>query len=263
MNPNTPVTLRFRTFHNDVTGVRTHFYDTATSSESFQDMQVAASNISCYDASLGNDTCDYWQTVYTPTQLSTLYYRFIITDGTATAYYADDDMEDGGWGTPTPNLVTNSYDVTVYAPSFEPINWLKNAVIYQIFPDRFRNGNTRNDPTGTEPRYSYPSNPVDQIFKQLWSALPEGYCTHYINPADPCTQGPMGRDYFGGDLAGVDQELGYLQAQGVNTLYFNPIFDSASNHGYDTQNYMQIDPFFGNMRDWQTWRAMPTGAVCT
>jgi glycosidase len=252
VNPNTPVTLRFRTFHNDVTGVRTRFYDTATSSESFQDMQIAASNISCYDASLGGDTCDYWQTVYTPTQLSTLYYRFVVTDGTATAYYADDFMKDGGWGTPTPNLVDNSYDVTVYSPSFQPISWLKNAVIYQIFPDRFRNGNIRNDPTGNEPRYSYPSNPVDQIFKQLWSALPEGYCTHYVNPGQPCTQGPMGRDYFGGDLAGVDQELGYLQAQGVNTLYFNPIFDSASNHGYDTQNYMQIDPFFGTMKDWQT-----------
>jgi glycosidase len=251
VNPNTPVTLRFRTFHNDVTGVRTRLYDTATSAESFQDMQIAAADVSCYDPALANDSCDYWQTVYTPTQLTTLYYRFIITDGSATAYYADDSMMDGGWGTPTPNLIDNSYDITVYSPSFQPVTWLKNAVIYQIFPDRFRNGRANNDPTGKEPRYGYPSNPLDQIIKQIWTSLPEGYCTHYVNPAQPCTQSPRGRDYFGGDLKGVDQELGYLQSEGVNTLYFNPIFDSASDHGYDTQNYFQIDPFFGNHQDWQ------------
>jgi glycosidase len=251
VNPGTPVTLRFRTFHNDVTNVRTRFYDTATGSESLSDMQIAAANISCYDAALVADTCDYWQTVYTPTQLSTLYYRFIVTDGTATAYYADDNMKDGGWGTATPNLIDNSYDVTVYSPQFQPITWLKNAVIYQIFPDRFRNGRSANDPTGKEPRYNFPSDPLDKIIKQLWNALPEGYCTHYINPGQPCTQAPRGRDYFGGDLKGIDQQLDYLQSQGVNTLYLNPIFDSASDHGYDTQNYFQIDPFFGDQKDWQ------------
>ncbi len=251
VNPNTPVTLRFRTFHNDVTGVRARFYNTATSAESFQEMQIVAADVSCYDPALANDTCDYWQTVYTPTQLTTLYYRFIITDGSSTAYYADDNMMDGGWGTPTPNLIDDSYDITVYSPSFQPISWLKNAVIYQIFPDRFRNGRANNDPTGNEPRYSYPSNPLDQIVKQIWTSLPEGYCTHYVNPGQPCTQSPRGRDYFGGDLKGVDQELGYLQSEGVNTLYFNPIFDSASDHGYDTQNYFQIDPFFGNQQDWK------------
>jgi glycosidase len=251
VNPNTPVTLRFRTFHNDVTGVRTRFYDTATASESFQNMQIVAADVSCYDPALANDSCDFWQTVYTPTQLTTLYYRFIVTDGTATAYYADDNMMDGGWGTPTPNLVDNSYDITVYSPSFQPVSWLKNAVIYQVFPDRFRNGRSNNDPTGNEPRYGYPPSPLDQIVKQLWTALPEGYCRDYQNPAQPCTQSPRGRDYFGGDIKGVDQELDYLQSVGVNTLYFNPVFDSASDHGYDTQNYFQIDPFFGTMQDWQ------------
>jgi glycosidase len=250
VNPNTAITLRFRTFHDDVTGVSARFYDTATSSQSFQNLQIAAANVSCYDAALSNDTCDFWQTTVTPAQLTTLYYRFIVTDGTATAYYADDNFKDGGWGVPTPNLVDNSYPITVFSPQFQPISWMKNAVIYQIFPDRFRNGRSNNDPTGSEPRYSYPTNPLDQIIKKLWSALPEGYCTHYVNPAQPCTEGPRGRDYFGGDLKGVDQALDYLKSQGVSVLYLNPVFDSASNHGYDTQDYFHIDPFFGTEQDW-------------
>lgn len=252
VNPNTPITLRFRTFHNDVTGVRARLYDTATATQSFQEMQIAAADISCYDPALATDTCDYWETTYTPTQLTTLYYRFIVTDGTATAYYADDNFKDGGWGVPTPNLIDNSYPVTVYSPSFQPVSWLKDAVIYQIFPDRFRNGRSNNDPQGNEPRYSYPSNPLDQIIKKLWTALPEGYCTHYTNPGTPCNEGPRGRDYFGGDLKGIDQQLDYLQSQGINTIYMNPIFDSGSNHGYDTQNYFEIDPFFGTQKDWES-----------
>ncbi len=56
---------------------------------------------------------------------------------------------------------------------------------------------------------------------------------------------------MGGDLKGVDQYLDYLQSLGVNTLYFNPIFDAASNHGYDTQDYYKIDPYFGTQKDWE------------
>ena len=250
INPNTPVTLRFRTFANDVTGVRARFYDTASSQEFFQAMQPAATDVSCYDAALASESCDFWETTVTPTQLTTLYYRFIVTDGTATAYYADDTFKDGGWGVPTPNLIDNSYPITVFSPQFQAIPWLKDAVIYQIFPDRFRNGRSNNDPTGSEPRYGYPPSADDKILPKSWTSLPEGYCRDYVNPAQPCTESPRGRDYFGGDLKGVDQGLDYLKAQGVTALYLNPIFDSASNHGYDTQDYYKIDPFFGTPQDW-------------
>src|SRR5207245_3463522 len=59
-----------------------------------------------------------------------------------------------------------------------------------------------------------------------------------------------GRDYMGGDLKGVDQQLDYLQSIGVTTIYFNPIFDAGSNHSYDTQDYTKIDPYFGTQKDW-------------
>ncbi|MDQ3006969.1 MAG: alpha-amylase family glycosyl hydrolase, partial [Chloroflexota bacterium] len=67
----------------------------------------------------------------------------------------------------------------------------------------------------------------------------------------PTKEGPRGRDYMGGDLKGVDQYLDYLKSLGVNTIYFNPIFDAASNHSYDTQDYYKIDPYFGTQKDWE------------
>ena len=97
-----------------------------------------------------------------------------------------------------------------------------------------------------------------------WGTLPEGYCRNYADAATNCPwrfdpnppassptiEQPRGRDYMGGDLKGVDQQLDYLQALGVNTIYLNPIFDSASDHGYDTQDYTKIDPYFGTQKDW-------------
>ena len=90
VNPGVPVTLRFRTFHDDVTGVRARFYDSATQQQFFRAMTPAATDIGCYGGLPPTERCDFWTTTITPTQISTLYYRFIVTDGTATAFYADD-----------------------------------------------------------------------------------------------------------------------------------------------------------------------------
>src|SRR5439155_9582420 len=102
------------------------------------------------------------------------------------------------------------------------------------------------------------------VLKLPWNTRPEGYCRNYADaatacpwrfdptppPWSPAREAPRGRDYMGGDLKGVDQYLEYLQSLGVTTIYFNPIFDSASNHGYDTQDYYKIDPYFGTQQDW-------------
>lgn len=264
VNPNTPVTLRFRTLANDVTGVRVRFYDTSIASEFFRDMTVAAGGVPCDTPELAANTCDYWQTVITPTQRMNLYYRFIVTDGTATAYYADDNFSDGGWGAATPNMIDYSYAINVVDPNFAVIDWMQNAIVYQIFPDRFRNGDKTNDPQTGDVRYD------DPVISLPWATFPEGYCRQYAgaNPTTcpwrfgapswavpptatvPLPETPRGRDYMGGDLRGVIEKLDYLQALGVNVLYFNPIFDAGSNHGYDTQDYFKIDPYFGTEQDW-------------
>ena len=252
VNPGTAITLRFRTFNDDVSGVRARFYDTATSSAFFRNMSLDASDISCYGGLPASKRCDFWSTTITPAQIGTIYYRFIVSDGSSTAFYADDRFKDGALGEATANEVDNSYVITVFDPAFKPIPWMQDAVIYQIFPDRFRNGNPANDPTGSEPRYRYPPEPADQIIKKAWSDMPEGYCRKYISPANACAEEPRGRDYFGGDLRGVVAKLGYLRALGVTVIYFNPIFDAGSNHAYDTQNYKKIDPFFGTQQDWKS-----------
>ena len=252
------VTVRFRTFANDVTGVTARLYSTASASESLVPMTRVASHEICQDAALVADRCDFWQIQVTPAQRGVVYYRFIVQDGSATAYYADDGNFDGGWGTATPGMIDRSYPIVVYQPDFAPIEWLQKGVMYQIFPDRFRNGDLLNDPLSGQPRYD------DPVLKLPWTTLPEGYCRNYSDAASSCPwrfspipawgvgqpETPRGRDYMGGDLKGVKDKLGYLQDLGVTVIYLNPVFDAGSNHSYDTQNYLAIDPYFGTKADW-------------
>ena len=237
--PGTPVTLRLRTFHNDVTGVTIRLYDTAIGHEDKEAMSLAASNVDCFDATLtaAGSTCDYWQFTYTPNAIGTTYYRFIIVDGTATAYYSDNAPRYGGLGQAKPNEIDNGFRLNADDSNFPVIGWMQNGVMYQIFPDRFRNCTIDNDPKSTDPRYDYPA-PANatpqqiqaaaaaQILNKTWSQLPEGYCRNYVTPATPCTEGPLGRDYFGGDLKGVADKLDYLKSIGVTIIYFNPLFES-------------------------------------
>ncbi|MCL4562134.1 MAG: alpha-amylase family glycosyl hydrolase [Chloroflexi bacterium] len=253
----TPVAIRFRTFHNDVTGVKMRLYDINAGAQQILDMTLAASDVSCYQAGLENDSCDFWSIVLPNDNPNNLWYRFIITDGTKTVYYADNTPAlDGGLGSPSDTVIDNSYALMVYDPGFAAPDWARNAVIYQIFPDRFRSGRANNDPETGDPRYD------DPVLKLPWGTLPEGYCLNYAGataatcpwrfyPGRTGLESPLGRDYMGGDLKGVDQNLDYLVSLGVNTLYFNPIFDSGSNHGYDTQDYYKIDPYFGTQKDWE------------
>ena len=92
-------------------------------------------------------------------------------------------------------------------------DWVKQAVFYQIFPDRFSRG-------------SHPIHPRGIQLKP-WGA----------NPGE--------QGYQGGDLYGVLEKLDYLQDLGVTAIYLNPIFASASNHRYHTYDYMQVDPLLG------------------
>jgi glycosidase len=255
--PNTPVTLRFRTYHNDVTGVTIRLYDTFVGHEDREPMTLAARNVDCYDTALSGSTCDYWQYTYTPNGLGTVYYRFIVVDGTATAYYSDNAPRYGGVGMATPTEIDNGFRLNVVDANFPVVGWMQNGVMYQIFPDRFRNGTTDNDPKPTDPRYDYPA-PANatpqqiqaaadaQIILKKWNSLPEGFCRDYVSPAAQCTESPKGRDYFGGDLKGVDDKLDYLKSLGVTIIYFNPIFESGSNHGYDTRDFLAVSHYFGS-----------------
>lgn len=113
-------------------------------------------------------------------------------------------------------------------PGFHVPQWAKGAVMYQIFTDRFCNGDTSNDVQTGE--YTYLNRPVRQV--ENWDRYPESF--------DVC-------NFYGGDLEGVRRKLDYLKELGVEAIYFNPIFVSPSNHKYDTQDYDHIDPHFTSL----------------
>ena len=127
-----------------------------------------------------------------------------------------------------------------FKPGFHVPDWAKGAVQYQIFPDRFCNGDPTNDVTANE--YYYTAGHVRHV--DHWDAAPMD--TDF-------------RCFYGGDLPGVMEKLDYLQSIGVEVIYLNPIFLSPSSHKYDTQDYEHIDPHFGviaddteyEMREWE------------
>jgi glycosidase len=238
----TPVILRFRTFHDDVTGVKARVWDAAAGAQRFVTMHRAASGVSCYQPSLAGDSCDYLQATLASDSPDVLWYRFVVTDGTSTAYYGDDTSAlDGGLGATTSDVRDWSYALTFYRPGFDVPKWARHARIYQIFPDRFRNGDRKNDPAPGTTLYDL------QSTLKPWNAMPEGYCRSYDTPCSD--NSPMGRDFFGGDLKGIREKLDYIRKAGFNTLYLNPIFWARSNHRYDTVDYLKVDPYLGTQKD--------------
>ena len=95
--------------------------------------------------------------------------------------------------------------------------WVEDAIFYQIFPDRFANGDPSNDPPNVQP----------------WGTPPDIH------------------GFQGGDLRGVIQKLDYLLDLGINAIYFTPIFEASSNHRYNTYDYFKIDPRLGDQRDFR------------
>lgn len=251
----TEVTIRLRSFHNDITAASLRIYDVNTNSQRFVAMEPAATDVSCYQAGLEDRRCDFWAATLSEADPNNLWYRFVVSDGSDTDYYADNTAAlDGGLGAASDDPVDYSYALMFYAPDFSAPTWARDAVIYQIFPDRFRNGESGNDPVDGDVRYDDPVIALD------WGTYPEGYCRNYAdgdtncpwrydeNPPEssPTKESPRGRDYYGGDLEGVIKKLDYLESLGVGVIYFNPIFAAGSNHRYDTRDYYRIDPYLGS-----------------
>ncbi|WP_243090058.1 alpha-amylase family glycosyl hydrolase [Thermus neutrinimicus] len=120
---------------------------------------------------------------------------------------------------------------------FSQVPWVGGGVGYQIFPERFYNGDPQNDALALESD--------EYLYNLLWqrSGGPKPHLSRWTDPPSPlhcCHQ------YFGGDLAGVLAKLPHLEALGVTLIYFNPLFDSGSAHGYDTHDYLKVSPKFGD-----------------
>ena len=149
-----------------------------------------------------------------------IYYYFKVELGRTVCYY---------------NQIGAIKDLNPYynfqiTPGFKTPEWAKGAVMYQIFVDRFYNGDKSNDVLDDE--YNYIGEHVCQV--KDWNKYPA----------------QMGiREFYGGDLKGVLDKLDYLEGLGIEVIYFNPLFVSPSNHKYDIQDYDYIDPHFGVIVD--------------
>ena len=161
---------------------------------------------------------DYYATELTVSE-EPVYYYFEIKAGQTRCFY-------NKLGVSRDLQQSRSFCVT---PGFSTPDWAKGAVMYQIFTDRFYNGDPTNDVQDRE--YVYIGEGTSKV--RDWNQTPA------------VTMGI--REFYGGDLEGVRKKLDYLQDLGVEVVYFNPLFVSPSNHKYDIQDYDYIDPHFGKI----------------
>lgn len=161
---------------------------------------------------------DYYAVRIPPLKNEQVEYYFEIHGGNARCYY-------NRIGVQTEVNPTYNFKIT---PGFQTPDWAKGAIFYQIYVDRFCNGDLSNDVKDNE--YFYIGAHCNQVTD--WYKYPDAMDV---------------RSFYGGDLLGVMNKLDYLQDLGVEVLYLNPIFVSPSNHKYDIQDYDYIDPHFGRI----------------
>jgi cyclomaltodextrinase len=143
-----------------------------------------------------------------PASHGLLCYRFVLEDGDTRIWYSP-----AGANRYAPGA-DDGFELDLAGLSvFQTPEWVKDAVFYQIFPERFANGDPANDPFAV----------------RSWGGTP--------------TAG----NFFGGDFQGVIDNISYLEELGITAIWFNPIFEAPSNHKYDTADYMKIDPSFGGL----------------
>lgn len=126
-----------------------------------------------------------------------------------------------------------AFQITVYQEGFKTPDWMKGAVMYQIFPDRFYRGSDYDYGTMTSTGKTRP----ERIFHQDW-------CEDVDIDGKPET-GYLACDFYGGTLVGIAEKADYLKSLHVDVLYMNPICEARSNHRYDTADYLNVDAILG------------------
>lgn len=178
------------------------------------------------------------------------YYFEVEIDGQTFVYQNNKDTiywtrEKGSMGLGSATEMPDSakhirrYRQTVFAADFKVPEWAADAVYYYIFPERFRNGDKGNDPRPGVSKYHDKAVELHKNWLDKPSKPGSGDGSDEI----------YNNDFFGGDLAGIIEKLGYIKELGANTIYLTPIFKAASNHKYDTADYLAVDPGFGTNAD--------------
>ena len=157
------------------------------------------------------------------------WYYFEADTENGRVYYANNEYGLGGIGKMYDEKPSIYFQITVFSKHYQTPEWWKNSICYQIFCDRFYNGNQDGSFLGKR----------QDIIKRNWNDepfyKPEQFGGEYLS-----------NDFFGGNIAGIIKKLDYLSELGIGAIYLNPIFKAYSNHKYDTGDYMQIDEMFGS-----------------
>jgi len=164
-----------------------------------------------------------------------LFYSFeiVLEDGTI-KFYGNNECELGGVGQVYQNG-QHCYQITTYYEDNKTPDWYKEAIIYQIFPDRFFNGNE-------DGRVNNPKK--NSFIYGDWEDTP-----FYIRNVK---REIVRWDFYGGNLKGIEKKLDYIKDLGIDLIYLNPIFKAASNHRYDTGDYKKIDEVLGTEKDFKS-----------
>jgi len=192
--------IRVRTKRDDVASVNVWYGD--------KFMPLSTMQLQSMSLLTSDDLFDYWQAEVIPV-FRRLVYGFQFKKGKDELWLNERGFQKNKLNRHDSGLFDfpflNPVDV------FKPPAWVKDAVFYQIFPERFANGDPSNDPDNVQP----------------WGGK------------------PLYNNYFGGDLQGIIDHLDHLTELGVNAIYFNPLFEANTNHKDDTSDYLKVDPHFG------------------
>ena len=199
---------------------------------------------------------DYFQKIITlNSENEEFEYCFVYADGNEKQY-----LLNGEFSSILDNKKLFRFSKNIIRPFFTP-NWVKNGIIYQIFPDRFFDGNPENNSDFSEWYYEGINLPPEE------GELHKKYTQYFHNVDDwydvaglvkspfhaPDSEGyqPDYNSFYGGDIEGVLKKLDYLVDLGITIIYFNPLFQAKSNHKYDAVNYMLLDPHFGTNKEFK------------
>src|SRR5690554_2883755 len=198
---------------------------------SFMDQKAQQVNMYYIDSLAGGSL--YQAQITMPDRVGLVWYYFVLESNSRTYYYGNNEKRLGGLGRvyekdPLP------YQISVYKKDFKTPDWFKDAIVYQIFPDRFSkegmDGLKNTDRQGIIPRQ--------------WEETP-----YY--KAEQFGGQYLANDFFGGSLVGIINKLDYLKELGITAIYLNPIFEALSNHRYDVGDYERVDPILGTNDDFK------------
>lgn len=164
-----------------------------------------------------------------PTEVGLYFYWFSVSIKGETTFYGNSHDALGGLAVPyQQENRMRPFQITVHDYTKPAPSWYKNAIFYQIFPDRFYNGNANGEISNPKPgSFHY----ADWYDKPIYVKNERGEIVRW--------------EFSGGNLAGIRKKIDYLKTLGITGVYLNPVFEARSNHRYDTGDYHKIDPMLG------------------